>query len=135
MTPDGMLMSYRRFGALAVVVLSLGSEACGGEEESRVSGAEIRIVGTEMAFSPSEATATVGRHPVSFVNEGATYHELAIVAPDGTVLGARSIPGGETAAFEVDLGEPGAYRMVCREPGHTEAGMVGTLTVTGVSSR
>lgn len=124
-------MLRKRIGSVAVsmLILALGAGACGGDDEPEAAGEEIRIVGTEMAFSPSNATATVGKHPITFANEGAIYHELAVVAADGTVLGARSIPAGQTAEFEVDLEAPGDYRMVCREPGHTEAGMVGTLTV------
>ncbi len=123
-------MLYKPSGrAVAASTLILALGACGGDDEPRARGEDIRIVGTEMAFSPSTATATVGRHPVTFVNEGAIYHELAVLSPDGAALGARSIPAGQTAEFEIDLEAPGDYRMVCREPGHTEAGMVGTLTV------
>ncbi len=124
-------MWVRTLATVAVAVTAaVGLGACGKDSPPAVIGQEIRIVGTEMAFSPEGLRTSPGRHPIVFTNEGALYHELAVVSPEGTVLGARSIPGGETATFDVDLDKPGAYRLLCREPGHTQAGMVGTLTVT-----
>jgi plastocyanin len=118
-------------GVTAALMGTLG--ACGGDDDDApaAEGEGLRIAGTEMAFSPAAPTTIVGRHEIVFVNEGKIYHELAVLAPDGTVLGARSIPAGQSVTFEVDLEGPGEFEMVCREPGHTEAGMVGTLTVTG----
>jgi plastocyanin len=122
-------MQIHPLAAVTVAMaIAVGLGACGGGQAP--TGAEIRIAGTEMAFSPHEVTTGVGRHRVVFANDGAAYHELAIVSPAGTVLAARSAPAGQTAAFDVVLEAPGRYRLVCREPGHTAAGMAGALTVT-----
>lgn len=112
--------------AAAVAVLG----ACGDDDSPPPRGEAVRVVGTEMAFTPDDVAVPAGRHEVVFVNDGAVYHELAVVSSEGAVLGARSIPAGQTAKFDVDLDKAGRYRLVCREPGHTEAGMVGALTVT-----
>jgi uncharacterized cupredoxin-like copper-binding protein len=43
-----------------------------------------------------------------------------------------SLPSPNAVALDdVELDMPGTYRLLCREQGHTESGMVGTLTVTG----
>jgi plastocyanin len=128
-TEEVATMMVRTLVTFAVVAV-LGLSACGQESRPAALGQEIRIVGTEMAFSPEALIATPGRHRVVFTNKGAVYHELAIVAPAGAVLAARSLPAGATVAFDVELDGPGTYRLLCREPGHTEAGMVGKLTVT-----
>lgn len=123
-------MRVRRLAVFAVAVAAvIGVGACGTGQEPAAAGQTIAIVGTEMAFSPAAATVREGSHRIEFTNAGAIYHELAVVSPGGDVLAARSIPAGETVTFDVDLDGPHTYRLVCREPGHTEAGMAGTLTV------
>lgn len=120
---------WKMMAAALALSAGAGLSACGTGAQPAAIAQTIRVVGTEMAFSPAAATTGEGRHRFVFSNEGAVYHELAVVSPGGDVLAARSIPAGETATFDVELDRPGTYRMVCREPGH--AGMVGTLTVTG----
>jgi uncharacterized cupredoxin-like copper-binding protein len=125
-------MSFPTLAAFAIVAaVTLGLGACGEGGQSVAMGEGLRIVGTEMAFSPEALTTPTGRHSIVFTNDGAVYHELAVASPDGNVLAARSIPAGEAATFDVELERPGIYQLLCREPGHIEAGMVGTLTVTG----
>jgi plastocyanin len=129
-TKEVTTMSVRTLAAFAVFgAVALGLGGCGEEGQAEAMGEELRIVGTEMAFSPEALTTPTGQHPIVFTNEGVVYHELALVSPGGTVLAARSVPAGETADFEVELDRPGTYQLLCREPGHTEAGMVGTLKV------
>ena len=123
-----------RMRVLAVVVATtalglLG--ACGEDRQPLATGEQIRIEGSEMAFTPAALTTATGRHLIVFTNVGAVRHELAVASPAGTVLVARSIGAGETVAFDVALEKAGIYRLLCREPGHTNAGMAGTLTVTG----
>ena len=115
--------------ALAVLLGVLTAGACSDDPamELAVEGGER---GAAMYFDPEDPTVDAGRYEVTFDNVGAIHHELAIVDPSGEALAARSIPGRSVASFEVEL-EAGTYRMVCREPGHEAAGMVGTLTVTG----
>lgn len=114
---------------LAAGVL-LGLAACGDDDAgSAVVGDQIRISGIEMAFVPAAVTTTPGRHEFVYTNDGAVYHELAVVGPDGAVLAAYSIAAGSEQTFDLDL-KAGDYKLLCREPGHMEAGMVGTMTVT-----
>ena len=115
--------------ALLPVALVLAVGACGGDEPAErlpIAGGE---TGAEMWFDPPDPELAPGRYAIVFDNVGAVHHELAVVDPDGMVLGAASTAGRSTVRFEVDLSEPGRYEMICREPGHVAAGMVGTIEV------
>ena len=46
-----------------------------------------------------------------------------------------SIPAGSTRTTTVTFATPGTYLYICHLPGHEAYGMVGTLEVTGGSSR
>ena len=112
----------------AIVVGALAA-ACGSDEPATpltISGGE---TGSEMWFHPDDPEVSPGRYEITFENVGDVYHELAVVAPSGEMLSARSVGGGGSFTLDVDLSEPGTYLLACREPGHTEAGMAGTLTV------
>lgn len=125
-------MSPRILGIVTLAVTAvLSGTACQGGGRPVAVGEDLRVAGTEMAFSPQQLTTTPGRHRIIFTNEGAARHELAVASPGGTVLGARSIPEGQTVMFDITFADSGVYRLVCREPGHTAAGMVGSVTVPG----
>ena len=119
-------MSRRVFLAAAFVA-ALVASGCGGDSSKVAS--TVTVTGTEMAFAPSSVTVAAGKHRFVLDNRGAAYHELAIEAPDGSVRGRAMAAPGERAELVVDL-DAGTYEMVCREPGHYEAGMRGTLAVT-----
>ena len=123
--PTRTLISRTLLGAAALVLVA----ACGSEEPGTplaISGGE---TGQRMWYDPSDPEVEPGRYEFTFDNVGVLYHELAVVSPSGAVLAARSVGGAQQAVFDVDLSEPGTYTLTCREPGHTEAGMAGTLTV------
>ena len=116
---------------LLVLVAAAALAGCGSDDASpatplRIEGGER---GAEMYFDPVSPEAAAGAVAVTFDNVGAVHHELALVDASGSAVAARSIAGKTRASFDVEL-EPGTYQLVCREPGHEAAGMVGTLTVT-----
>ncbi|HEX5578180.1 MAG TPA: multicopper oxidase domain-containing protein [Candidatus Limnocylindria bacterium] len=80
----------------------------------------------DLGFDP--ATVEVeqpGRYAVSFVNDGAILHDITF--EDGTVVQAEA---GTTAQGEVVVPAEGlAY--LCSIPGHSDAGMHGSVTVAG----
>lgn len=99
-----------------------------GSAPPTISGArEIVVVGTDFAFAPNRIE--VGRNEavnVAFENKGSVYHTLTVV---GTGFDIGASPG-ERVAGSLSIAAPGTYEIVCAVPGHTEAGMKGTLTVT-----
>ncbi|NOY57186.1 MAG: hypothetical protein GXP34_14550 [Actinobacteria bacterium] len=90
--------------------------------------AQVTVVASEFRFEPSTITIPAGEAVnITLVNEGALPHDLTIPA-----LGVRVAagPGGQET---VGLADPpaGTYEILCSLPGHAEAGMIGTLEVTG----
>jgi plastocyanin len=117
--------STRRPVAWAVIaVLALAAAACGGTPPAAAT--EINVEGREFFFAPSELSASAGEIKVTLTNAGIIEHDFHIDAiPTAHVL---SDPG---EANEVTFtAEAGVYEFYCTIPGHREAGMVGTLTVT-----
>jgi len=111
----------------------MGEHRMHGDWESRGSAAipgaaEVTVVASEFRFEPSTITIPAGEAVnITLVNEGALPHDLTIPA-----LGVRVVagPGGQET---VGLARPpgGTYEILCSLPGHAEAGMIGTLEVTG----
>lgn len=86
------------------------------------------VVGVEMAFQAPD-TAPAGVYTVTFRNDGSVVHELAFKDANGNVVARTSTGPHTTTAVEVKLSK-GTYELTCREPGHQQAGMHKTLTVS-----
>jgi uncharacterized cupredoxin-like copper-binding protein len=106
-----------------IVVALAGLAGCGEDEPLQA----VTLVGTEMAFAPADVSIASGTVVLRLRNEGRGFHEVA-VEQQGRALGRTSAPPGRSAVLELDL-EPGRYELACREPGHYESGMRGTLRV------
>ena len=87
---------------------------------------EITIEMTEMAFDPATIEVTAGE-AINLVvtNRGEVFHDLTIDELDLQI----GVDPGQTATAGLEVDEPGEYEYHCSVPGHTEAGMQGTLTV------
>lgn len=87
---------------------------------------EVTVVATEFAFDPLMITAR-GAVNITLVNQGSLFHDLTIPA-----LGVRVVARpGEQSTVGLSGVAAGVYEIVCSVPGHADAGMVGTLEVTG----
>jgi plastocyanin len=106
-------------GIIAVIVLS----ACGGGGGS---GTALTIKAEDIAFNPKEVTAKAGSITVTFQNTGSIEHSFIIDALN--VKTEKVQPG--TSATVTFTAAAGTYEYYCDVPGHKEAGMKGTLTVT-----
>jgi plastocyanin len=84
---------------------------------------------SELRFSKATLEAPAGTITLVMENPAAIEHNIAVrgggVDEQGEVVGQ----GGESSVT-ADL-EPGEYEFYCSVPGHEQAGMKGTLTVTG----
>jgi plastocyanin len=90
-------------------------------------GGPAEFVAVDIAFEQAPEEVPAGTVPMTLVNQDAIEHTVVIEElGDEKVLEAGP---GETDEGEVDL-EPGQYTYYCDVPGHREAGMEGTLTVT-----
>lgn len=125
-----MSSALRSRASLAVLAgaLSIGLAACGGGESVAPEDVDADVVvrGTDgLKFEPTELEADAGTISIGLISEGSLVHDVVIEETDTKVVEARG--GAEVGT--VDL-EAGAYTFYCSIPGHREAGMEGTLTVS-----
>ena len=124
------------FAVRAMGVMALGAvltlSACGGGDDDdgdAATGGDTAGAGEQLVFhandnfrfDPESATATAGTVHIEQVNDGATIHTFVI-----DEVGFKLTDDDEG---EVDLAA-GDYTFYCDVPGHREAGMEGTLSVT-----
>lgn len=115
----------------AAAVLAVVLVACGGQKPQASGGqtgggsTAIAIEATEFQFSPKEVSASAGTKLIELRNKGSVEHDFVVDA-----LGIKVHTGpGQVQSSSVEL-KPGKYEFYCSIPGHKEAGMVGTLTVS-----
>ena len=82
-----------------------------------------------LAFSQKTLTAKAGTIKFVLHNASSLQHNLAITGNGATFGPSTTISGGQTADLVATL-KPGTYEFYCAVPGHKDAGMHGTLTVT-----
>jgi uncharacterized cupredoxin-like copper-binding protein len=118
---------------VGTALVGLLLSACGGGGDGDGDGATpppagqtLSVTASEFKFEPSQLTAPAGQDvTISLTNGGTVEHDLVI---DEAGLKIHVQPG-ETATGTVNL-QAGTYTFYCSIPGHREAGMEGTLTVS-----
>lgn len=83
----------------------------------------------QLKFTKSTLTAKAGKDTIQFTNSAQLPHNMTIVDSSGKQVGATPTFSGGTKSFTADL-KPGKYTFYCSVPGHRQAGMQGTLTVS-----
>ncbi|MGH2535178.1 MAG: cupredoxin domain-containing protein [Thermomicrobiales bacterium] len=101
----------------------VGDEAAGAEQAQEQATA-IQIDMVDFAFEPPTLEVAADTEvTVQLTNSGALIHDFSIEALD---INEVLDPGGSAEfTFTAPAGE---YEIICTQPGHLEAGMVGTLT-------
>ena len=141
--------------SLAAVALTVGVAACGGSSSSSTSSpsapastsssssssggsgssgggstvTESADPSGQLKFTKSDLTAKAGKATIQFTNSSQLPHNMTIVDSSGKQVGATPTFAGGTKSFTADL-KPGKYTFYCSVPGHRQAGMQGTLTVS-----
>jgi plastocyanin len=83
-----------------------------------------------LKFTASSLSAKAGKVTIQFTNKSPLPHNLTIQrGTSGTIVGATPTFNGGTKTLTVNL-RPGTYTFFCSLPGHRQAGMQGTLTVS-----
>jgi plastocyanin len=91
--------------------------------------ADVVLVSTvSLDFEPAQVEAEAGTISVAMTNEAGP-HTFTLKLDGGRETVVQVFDPGETATGEIEL-EAGTYTFYCIIPGHREAGMEGTLTVT-----
>ena len=83
---------------------------------------------TQIAFDTTKLSSKPGRITIDLTNPSALEHDVAIEQGGKTIAASKRITEGETSAT-AELA-PGEYTFLCTVPGHAQAGMKGTLTVS-----
>ena len=83
----------------------------------------------QLKFTKDTLTAKSGSTTFKFTNDSQVPHNLTITNSSGSQVGATPTFAGGTKSFTANL-KPGKYTFFCSVPGHRQAGMQGTLTVS-----
>ncbi len=125
-----------------MILLTLGLSACVGSANASNNTVTLHAKMTEFAFTPSTWTVPAGKE-VSIVlqNSGTTPHTWTVMSKpvSGSYTAADKAnilfdsgpvtPGSSKTVSFTAPSTPGTYQVICTQPGHFEAGMVGQLTV------
>jgi uncharacterized cupredoxin-like copper-binding protein len=82
----------------------------------------------KLAFDTKTLKAKTGTVTVSMSNPSSFPHGIAVEG-NGVDKDGKVVQQGGTSSLTVKL-KPGKYTFYCPVPGHRQAGMQGTLTVT-----
>lgn len=114
---------HRSLGMEGTLTVTEGSAEGGGA----AAGPALEVTAADFKLAPPELQAQAGKVPFEYVNEGPSFHTLVVEGlEDEFKLEAA---GGESDTGALDL-QPGQYTLYCDVPGHRQAGMEATLTVT-----
>ncbi len=84
--------------------------------------------GGQLSYDTKQLAAKAGRVTITMTNMSPLEHNVTI-AKGSTVLGATPTFQGGSRTLTLNL-KPGTYTFYCSVPGHRQAGMEGTLTVS-----
>ena len=146
----------KRHAILLVLLLptfALALAACGGSSNNSASASPPATTSTEAAptvtqsgsgnttlelaadpngalmFDKTTLTAPAGKVTIDFTNQSSTAHDVSIQG-NGVDVTSDIVDNGGTTSVSANL-TPGTYTFLCTVDGHADAGMKGTLTVTG----
>jgi plastocyanin len=83
----------------------------------------------QLSFNKTTLSAKAGKVTIAFTNMSPLAHNLTVEATGGKILGATPTFQGATKSLTLTL-KAGTYKFFCSVPGHRQAGMEGTLTVS-----
>lgn len=119
----------RTIAATIVFLAVLGAAACGGGSSGQPAGS-IKVTMNDFSFTPKAISAQAGSPVFYLVNEGKSAHDFTIQDSTGKQLAqSELVQPGNTSVLNTTL-SAGTYKVLCTQPGHADAGMVATLTVT-----
>jgi plastocyanin len=124
-----MRRKHRIFLTMALIALLAASVACGsGEDSASPPALQITIEGHDIKFDKTSFTVKVGQPvTITLINKGALEHSLLI---DEFNVKIQHVQPGQTGSATFTPRREGTYTYYCDVPGHVQAKMVGTLTVT-----
>jgi uncharacterized cupredoxin-like copper-binding protein len=131
----------KRILIFLTLTLSVLLTSCGGASKS--GSTKIDVTLTDFQFSPNQFTVPAGKEiSLNISNTGAVVHNFVIMKKGqsaGTEFNnvdeanvyweVELAPGGSTQTSFTAPSDPGDYEVVCKTPGHLQAGMTAKLIV------
>jgi plastocyanin len=132
--PRDLITPALVFGTLAVMALAVvmtiaalvAADDDDGGSTASAGGTPTQVSLTEFAIDPAAVTVPVGGS-LHVTNDGSATHNLAVADSD---LVTPDLAAGEEAELDVSSLAAGSYELLCQIPGHADAGMTATLTVS-----
>ncbi len=113
---------------LGLVVAAAGLLAACGGSPATPAPLVINLKAEDIKYDSMAITAKVGQAvTVNIQNAGALEHSLVI---DALNVKLEHIQAGQTSSITFTPTAAGTFEFYCNVPGHKDAGMKGTLTVT-----
>lgn len=110
---------------LLVALAALTLSGCGGDDPKPPTPAVTVHMG-EFFYRPAEVTLP-RNSSVSVVNDGTVVHTWIV---KGAGVGTAGVAPGQSILVNLRGIAPGTYTVYCDQPGHTQNGQSGTLTIT-----
>ncbi len=129
-----LLHSAATVAVVAVLAAGCGGSSGGGGSSSAGSTpanaqvVEIDVAQSGFAFTKTTATAKAGNVELRSMNPQSVSHDISIQG-NGVDEHGNLVSGGGVSTVTANL-KPGTYTFFCSVPGHEQAGMKGTLTVS-----
>jgi uncharacterized cupredoxin-like copper-binding protein len=120
--------------ALAVAAAGCGGSGGGGGSSSASAPANAQVVEIDVSssgfsFTKTQATAKAGPVELRSVNPQSVSHDISLKG-NGVDVKGNLVSNGDASTVSVADLKPGTYTFYCSVPGHEQAGMKGTLTVS-----
>jgi uncharacterized cupredoxin-like copper-binding protein len=89
---------------------------------------DIPISSSGFSFTKTSVTAKAGTVTLNAMNPQSVAHDISLKG-NGVDVKGKQVDNGGTSTVTANL-KPGTYEFYCSVPGHEQAGMKGTLTVS-----
>ena len=125
----------------AMLLIAVALAGCGGSSKSSATPAATKAASgpattlklaadkSALKFDKTSLTAPAGKVTIQMSNPSMLSHNVAIEG-NGLDTAGQIVGNGGTSTVTADL-KAGTYTFFCAVDGHRQAGMQGTLTVTG----
>jgi plastocyanin len=126
-------MTKRLLPVAVSLLATVAVAACGGGGSSSGGPPKGSVVVkmTDFKYDPNTITHAHGSITFFLENNGTSAHDLTIFDSSGKqISGSELVQPGNDSSYTVTLSTPGTYQFWCTQPGHKDAGMTGTLTIT-----